>query len=97
MTVKYRDLNNLVGFGISLLMYATPIIYPMSLTANKSYGWLIRLNPLSGVFESWRYSLTGIGFMDWKGLAYCAGCLVVTMFFGLLLFSKAERNFIDTV
>jgi lipopolysaccharide transport system permease protein len=97
MTVKYRDLNNLVGFGISLLMYATPIIYPMSITQGKSYGWLIRINPLSGIFESWRYSLTGIGAMDWGGLLYCLGCLVVTMFIGLLLFSRAERNFIDTV
>ena len=97
MTVKYRDLNMLVGFGMSLLMYATPIIYPMSITADKSYGWILKLNPLSGVFESWRYSLTGIGEMDWTGLLYCAGCLVVTMFIGLLVFSKAERNFIDTV
>ena len=97
MTVKYRDLNMLVGFGMSLLMYATPIIYPMSIAADKSYGWILKLNPLSGVFESWRYSLTGIGTMDWMGLLYCLGCLVVTMFIGLLLFSKAERNFIDTV
>lgn len=97
LTVKYRDLNMLVAFGISLLMYATPIIYPLSLTSNKSYGWLIRLNPLSGVFESWRYSLTGIGTMDWSGLLYCAGCLCVTLFLGLLVFNRAERNFIDTV
>ena len=97
LTVKYRDLNMLVGFGISLLMYATPIIYPMSLTESKSYGWIIRANPLSGVFESWRYSITGIGSMDWTGILYCLGCLVVTMFVGLLLFSRAERNFIDTV
>lgn len=97
MTVKYRDLNMLVGFGMSLLMYATPIIYPMSIAADKSYGWVLKLNPLSGVFESWRYSITGIGSMDWLGLLYCTGCLVVTMFIGLLLFSKAERNFIDTV
>ena len=97
MTVKYRDLNMLVGFGMSLLMYATPIIYPMSIAANKSYGWVLKLNPLSGIFESWRYSITGIGQMDWMGLLYCTGCLVVTMFIGLLLFSKAERNFLDTV
>jgi PTS system fructose-specific IIC component len=76
----------LVGFGISLLMYATPIIYPMSIAADKSYGWVLRLNPLSGVFESWRYSVTGIGQMDWTGLLYCLGCLVVTMFIGLLMF-----------
>lgn len=96
-TVKYRDLKMLISFGISLLMYATPIIYPMSIAASKSYGWVLRLNPLSGIFESWRYSLTGVGAMDWRGLLYCLGCLVITMFFGLLTFSKAERNFIDTV
>lgn len=96
-TVKYRDLNMLIGFGISLLMYATPIIYPMSVAANKSYGWVLKLNPLSGVFESWRYALTGVGEMDWMGLLYCVGCLCVTMLLGLLAFSKAERNFIDTV
>lgn len=97
MTVKYRDLNMLIGFGMSLLMYATPIIYPMSIAANKSYGWVLRINPLSGVFESWRYAITGVGAMDWNGLLYCLGCLCVTLFLGLWVFSKAERNFIDTV
>ncbi len=97
MAVKYRDFLMLVSFGVGLLMYATPVIYPMSIAADKSYGWLLRLNPLSGVFESWRYSLTGVGCMDWMGLLYCLGLLCVTMFVGLLLFNKAERNFIDTV
>ena len=96
-TVKYRDLKMLVAFGLSLLMYATPVIYPMSVTANKSYGWVLRLNPLSGIFESFRYALTGVGAMDWTGLLYGFGCLVVTLTLGLLIFSKAERNFIDTV
>ena len=86
-----------VSFGLSLLMYATPVIYPMSVTANKSYGWVLRLNPLSGIFESFRYALTGVGAMDWTGLLYGFGCLVVTLTLGLLIFSKAERNFIDTV
>ncbi|MBQ9638047.1 MAG: ABC transporter permease [Bacteroidales bacterium] len=97
LTVKYRDLNMLIGFGISLLMYATPIIYPMSIASQKSYGWLLRLNPLSSIFESFRYSLTGVGSMDWMGLLYTVGCLCVTMFLGLVVFSRAERNFIDTV
>ncbi len=97
MAVKYRDFLMLVSFGVGLLMYATPVIYPMSIAADKSYGWLLRLNPLSGVFESWRYSLTGVGCMDWMGLLYCLGLLCVTMFVGLLLFNEAERNFIDTV
>lgn len=96
-TVKYRDLRMLVSFGMSLLMYATPIIYPMSVTTGKSWGWLLRLNPLSGIFESFRYALTGVGTMDWIGLLYGLGCLLVTMVLGLLIFSKAERNFIDTV
>src|SRR5574344_1048144 len=96
-TVKYRDLKILIGFGFSLLMYATPIIYPMSVAANKSYGWLLKINPLSGIFESFRYSLTGVGAIDWQGLLYCFACLCVTMFLGLIIFSKAERNFIDTV
>lgn len=96
-TTKYRDLQQLVAFGISLLMYATPVIYPMSVTANKSYGWLLRLNPLSGIFESFRYTITGVGAMDWTGLLYCVACLCVTMLLALVLFSRAERNFIDTV
>ncbi len=96
-TVKYRDLRMLVSFGMNLLMYATPIIYPMSVTAGKSWGWVLRLNPLSGIFESFRYALTGVGTMDWMGLLYGLGCLVVTLTLGLLIFSKAERNFIDTV
>ena len=96
LTTKYRDLNMLVTFGIQLFMYATPIIYPLS-AAPEKYRWLLQLNPLSSIFEFFRYSVTGAGVVDWSMLLYSAVCLVISLFIGLVLFSKTERNFMDTI
>ena len=96
MTTKYRDLSFLVGFGMTLFMYATPVIYPLS-TAPEKYKWLIELNPLTSIMEGFRWVILGTGSFDWTGLLYTALVALVLFVIGLLVFNKVERDFIDTV
>ena len=97
LTTKYRDLRMFVGFVFGLLMYATPVIYPMSVVQDSIYGAFLRYNPIAPFFEAFRYGATGVGLMDWGWMAYGVGCMLVTLFFGVLVFNKVEKNFIDTV
>lgn len=97
LTTKYRDLTVLITFAVQLLMYITPIVYPLSFIKNKSYGKWIEWNPLTPIVESWKYALFGKGSFDIGGLLYSTGFIVVVLFFGLLIFSKVERTFMDTV
>ncbi len=97
LTTKYRDLSILIGFIVQLLMYVTPIGYPISFLANSKYRKIIELNPLSGIVESFRYILFGKGAFDLHGLLYSFCFMIVSLFIGLLIFSKVERSFMDTV
>ena len=97
MTTKYRDLTVLIGFGVQLLMYVTPIVYPLSFIKSKSYGKWIVWNPLTPIVESWKYALFGHGSFDMGGLLYSAVFIIIVLFFGLLIFSKVEKTFMDTV
>jgi len=97
LTTKYRDLTVLISFAVQLLMYATPIVYPLSFLKGKSYASWIAWNPLTPIVESWRYALFGKGTFDMAGLLYSGGVIVLILFFGLLIFSKVERTFMDTV
>lgn len=96
MTTKYRDLRQLVGFGVQLFMYATPVIYPLSAAPGK-YKDLIALNPLTPIFEAFKYSCMGCGSLDWGGLLYSTIFMLVTLFFAVIIFNRVERNFMDTV
>ena len=96
MTTKYRDLRQLVGFGIQLFMYATPVIYPLSAAPGK-YKDIIALNPLTPIFEAFKYSCMGCGSLDWGGLLYSTIFMCVTLFFAVIIFNRVERNFMDTV
>ena len=97
LTTKYRDLTVLISFAVQLLMYATPIVYPLSFLKDKSYAGWIAWNPLTPIVESWRYALFGKGSFDIASLLYSGGIIVVILFLGLLIFSKVERTFMDTV
>lgn len=96
LTTKYRDLKFLLQFGIQLFMYATPIIYPLSAAPDK-YRDIIALNPLTPIFEAFKYSCLGCGSLDWGGLLYSTVFMLVTLFFSVIIFSRTERNFMDTV
>lgn len=96
LTTKYRDLSFLLTFGVQLLMYATPIIYPLSFTSGKIHT-LLTFNPLTSIVENVRYSIYGVGQMDILGLLYTAGFSFVTLFVGILVFNRIEQSFMDTV
>lgn len=96
VTSKYRDLKFLVSFGIQLFMYATPIIYPMSAATGRIAN-ILWLNPLSPVFEAFKYGCLGCGSFSWGGLLYSTVFMLVTLFFAVIVFNRVERNFMDTV
>lgn len=96
LTTKYRDLNMLIGFGVQLLMYGTPIIYPLSF-APENYRWIINLNPLTPIFEVFKYSFVGSGTFDATNIIYSAAVLCTVMFFAVILFNRTEQKFMDTV
>jgi len=99
MTTKYRDLAFLIGFGVQLLMYATTVIYPLSTALEKypKYAWIIEYNPMTPIIETFRYGFLGEGRFSWFSLGYATGVTTVVLLFGILVFNKVERNFVDTV
>ena len=97
LTTKYRDFTVLIGFAVQLLMYATPVAYPLSFLKGKSYAAWIAWNPLTPIVEAFRYALFGTGTVDSFGLLFSGGFIVIVLFFGMLVFSKVERTFMDTV
>ncbi|TCD02199.1 ABC transporter permease [Pedobacter frigidisoli] len=99
MTTKYRDLTFLVGFGVQLLMYATTVIYPLSTALDKypKYAWIIEYNPMTPIIETFRYGFLGEGSFSWGSLGYVTFVTLVLLTFGILIFNKVERNFVDTV
>jgi lipopolysaccharide transport system permease protein len=96
LTTKYRDLIFLLTFGVQLLMYATPVIYPMSNLPAK-YALFIKANPLSSIVETFRFGFTGSGLFSWYSLAYSSVFALVLLLFGTLVFNKVEKSFMDTV
>ena len=96
ITSKYRDLKFLVSFGLQLFMYATPIIYPLSVASGKMRTAL-ELNPLTPIFEAFKYGCLGCGSLSWGGLLYSTVFMAITLFFSVLVFNRVERNFLDTV
>lgn len=96
LTTKYRDLVFLLTFGVQLMMYATPVIMPLS-RMPAQYRIFIRANPVTSIMEAFRYGFTGSGEFSWGGLLYSAAWAVVLLFAGTIIFNKVERNFMDTV
>ena len=96
LTTKYRDLTYFIGFGLTLLMYATPIIYPAS-SIPESYQPYLKFNPLSPIIETFRFGFTGGGTFTWEGILFSTAFTIVVLFFGIVLFNKTERTFMDTV
>ncbi len=96
LTTKYRDLIFLLQFGIQLLMYTTPIIYPLSSIPTK-YQWIIIANPMTAIIESFRHAFLGNDNFLPFNLFYSAGCMILLLFIGIIIFNKTEKTFIDTV
>jgi lipopolysaccharide transport system permease protein len=96
LTTKYRDLIFLVQFGIQLLMYTTPVIYPLS-TIPEKYRWVIEANPVSSIIETFRYIFLGEGTFSWNSLMYSTVFTLVLMFIAMIVFNRTEKNFMDTI
>ena len=96
MTTKYRDLAFLVTFGIQLLMYGTTVVYPLSVV-NTDYRWLIELNPMTPIIETFRYGFLGKGSFNWFSLGCSSVCVLFILTVGIIVFNKVERTFVDTI
>jgi lipopolysaccharide transport system permease protein len=96
LTTKYRDLQQLVSFGVQLLMYATPVIYPLS-TLQGGWRWLIIANPMTPIVEVFRLAFLGVSAIDPIFLLYSAAFTAVIFIAGALVFTHVETTFMDTV
>ena len=96
LTTKYRDLRFLVTFGVQLLMYATPVIYPVS-SIPERFQWIILANPMTPIVEAFRYAFLGAGTLNLGHLLYSFVFMLVAVALGALVFNRVEATFMDTV
>jgi lipopolysaccharide transport system permease protein len=96
LTTKYRDMQFLVGFGIQLLMYGTPVIYGLGAIPEKYRPW-VEVNPMTPIIECFRSIYLGSGTWSGASLLYAGVVTLVTLFLGLLIFHRVEKTFMDTV
>lgn len=96
LTSRYRDLNFLLSFGIQLLMYATPVIYPVS-TIPEKYKAYIMANPMTPIIETFKNAFLGSGHASLSGIFYATIFTLVVLTMGIIVFNKTEKSFIDTV
>ncbi|WP_374441813.1 ABC transporter permease [Epilithonimonas sp.] len=96
LTTKYRDLQMLLSFGISLYMYATPVIYPAS-SLKGVFRTISYYNPLTGIFECFKYAWLGVGDFSPVMLIISTVIILVILAIGTVIFNKVEKGFMDTV
>jgi lipopolysaccharide transport system permease protein len=96
LTTKYRDLTLLFSFIVQLWMYATPVIYPLSMMSPKRQ-WIMGLNPLTSIVETFKYGVLGVGTFSWGMLIYSFVFMIVLLAIGIVVFNKVQRSFMDTV
>lgn len=96
LTTKYRDLKFLVAFGVQLMMYASPIVYPLSIVPDK-YKWIILSNPVTSIIETFKFAFLGVGEFNWLHLTYSFTFTLVLFMIGLIIFHRVEKSFMDTV
>ena len=97
MTTKYRDLQIMLAKIISLWVYITPVIYPLSMVSNEKLNLAMSLNPVTPVMEAIKYSLLGQGQFSWLWLGYSALFTLILLIIGLMLFNKVQKSFMYTV
>jgi lipopolysaccharide transport system permease protein len=96
LTTRYRDLVQLVAFGVQLWMYATPVVYPVSIVPAR-FQWVLLINPVAPIVESFRYAFLGSGTVSLAHLSYSAAFTVAVLAVGTVLFNRVEQTFMDTV
>jgi len=96
LTTKYRDLRFLVTFGVQLLMYATPVIYPVS-SIPARFQWIVLANPMTPIIEAFRFAFLGAGTVNINSMLYSFGFMLVVVIAGCIIFNRVEQTFMDTV
>lgn len=99
LTTKYRDLRFLITFGVQLWMYATPVIYPLSVM-KQNYPdkiWVIVANPLTAIIETFKYGFTGVGVFEWNYLLYSFVMSIAVLLLGIIVFNRVQKNFMDVI
>ena len=99
MTTKYRDLRFMITFGVQLWMYATPVIYPLSVMKDTypKYIWVLVANPLTAILETFKYTFTGVGEFNWFYLGYSFLFTIIILMLGIVIFNRVQRNFMDVI
>lgn len=97
MTTKYRDLTILFTFLVQLWMYATPIVYPISMVPEGKLRMLLLANPMTSIIEAFKYATLGQGYFSWTVLGYSFAFMVLLLLIGVVIFNKVQRSFMDTV
>jgi lipopolysaccharide transport system permease protein len=97
LTTKYRDLTNFFGVFVSLWMYATPIVYPLSYVTNPTLHKIMLLNPMTALIETFKYGAYGAGEFNWSALGYSCVCMLVLLVIGIAMFNRKQKFFIDTI
>ena len=85
------------GVFVSLWMYATPIVYPLSYVTNPTLHKIMLLNPMTAIIETFKYGAYGAGQFSWTALGYSALCTLVLLFIGIMMFNRKQKSFIDTI
>ena len=99
LTTKYSDLRFLITFGVQLWMYATPVIYPLSVM-KQNYPdkiWVIVANPLTAIIETFKYGFTGVGVFEWNYLLYSFVMSIAVLLLGIIVFNRVQKNFMDVI
>lgn len=96
LTTRYRDLTQLVGFALQLWMFATPVVYPAS-SLPEQWRWILAVNPMAPVIEGFRFAFLGTGSLDLLSSLVSVVSTIAVLLAGVLLFSRVEKNFMDTV
>jgi lipopolysaccharide transport system permease protein len=97
MTTKYRDLRILFTFIVQLWMYATPIVYPISMVKEGTLRTLMFANPMTSIIEAFKYATLGQGYFSWGALGYSFAFMTILLVIGVVVFNKVQRSFMDTV
>tara|TARA_R110001632_G_scaffold28927_2_gene76982 strand:+ start:4692 stop:5540 length:849 start_codon:yes stop_codon:yes gene_type:complete len=97
MVTKYRDLSFLVGFGVQLLMYLSLVVLPLSLFEEKGFEWAVQYNPMAYIIETARFMLLNQGTVSFFGIVFTMLISLFVLFFGIIIFNRTEKSFIDTV
>ncbi len=97
LTTRYKDFVHLITFGVQLLMFTSPVFFPVAELADSNYKNIILANPMTGIIEAFRYACTGKGYFSWSLLTYDAVFMIVMLFLGILIFNVVEKDFVDTI